>query len=283
MQRRVLALAGALALAVTACNDTTSPGGTGQVAIRFSATGATSAANRVAATAGGAITPQLALTGSNGTLTIDDAQFVVSKLELEQSGQVCEGDVGSGSDGGAAGDRGDHGGDEGGDGHDDACHDFKADPFLLSLPLDGSPLTVSVDQVAAGTYDRVQFKVENLEEDEGENDGAQLADILAQIRQTYPEFPTKASAVLKGSFQPADGGAARPFTVYLQAEIEIERPIEPPLVVGAGDGAQTVTVEFDFGELFQLGGQVLDLSAFDGQTVEFEAEFEHGVRVHHED
>ncbi len=79
-----------------------------------------------------------------------------------------------------------------------------------------------------------------------------------------------------GSFTPT-GGAPVSFATYFEAEIEIEIEFEPPLDLTA-DPEATVTVVVDPALWFtQPDGTVLDLSQFEGELVEFEAEFENGI------
>jgi hypothetical protein len=77
-----------------------------------------------------------------------------------------------------------------------------------------------------------------------------------------------------GTFTPA-GGAARPFTVYLDAEVRLELPISPPLAVAEGSSTAQVTVLLDPAAIFRTGSQVLDLSQLNGRLAEIE--FRDGV------
>lgn len=82
--------------------------------------------------------------------------------------------------------------------------------------------------------------------------------------------------VVTGTFTPT-GGAPQNFTVFFDADIEVEMDLVPPLVIDAtGTASRTITINLDPALWFQANGQVLDLSSFNGQTLEFEAEIEDG-------
>jgi hypothetical protein len=68
------------------------------------------------------------------------------------------------------------------------------------------------------------------------------------------------------------------FRVFLDAEVEVELEMDPPLVIGSAD-PQDVTVTVDPAALFRTGTQVTDLSRFNGQLVEWEVE--RGFRESH--
>jgi hypothetical protein len=262
MRKRMAAMLVLATLATAACGEATGSQGDGRVAVRFTTGGQAGVAAAVegeTAAAGGT----LLVAGSNGTLSIQDVRLIVNEFELEND------DHGRGGD----------------DDDDDACdssgrgnpcrQEFRAPPFLLELPLSGGQVTVATDQVPAGSYNEFKFKVEDLELDDDDHTATErqaLQAILTQVRATYPAFPDRASMVVRGTFTPT-GGAPRPFTVYFDAEIEVETELSPPLVVPR-TASLTVDVQPDL--WFRSGTQVRDLSALDGRTVEFEIEIERG-------
>lgn len=262
MRKKSLLLA-ALVPFLGACEDSTGPEGAGQVAVRFQAVapGASAALlpdggasyDHVPAT--GAIT----LTGSNGTLVIQDIRLLVAELELERAGVECLDVTGDDRDG---------------------CEEFEGGPFLVNL-LDGSVNDVVTAIVPAGSYSEFEFEVEDLDPDEDDSAAEREAiqAILSQMRTAYPAFPSDASMVVHGTFTP-NGGTAESFTVYFAAEIEVEREFATPFRVPE-DGA--ILVNLNPATWFQLGTQVLDLRALNGQTVEFEAEFEDGIEIDRDD
>jgi hypothetical protein len=198
-------------------------------------------ARAVSAPAGGA----LAIAGSNGTLTLTELRLVVAEFELdgEDDGAACTGDD---------------------------CEDFDAGPAFVSVPLDGREVQVAAGPLPPGTYRRLEFEVEDLDDDEQDPAERQrIEETLSRIRAEIPEWPRRASMRVAGTFQP-QAGPAVPFRVFVEAEIELRLPLEPPLVVGAADAGRTVAVTLDPAAWFRVGDQVLDLSRYDGRSLELE-------------
>ncbi len=254
--KRILALA-LVAVALPACSDSTGPGAN-RVSVRFATASATRSALLPASAdvASGGLT----VTGGNGTLAIDDIRLIVSKLELERAEGSCATTTTATE-------------------HD--CEEVHAPPSLLVLPLDGTPVTVSTTDIPAGTYTGLKFKVEDEKPESDEPAASQqaLQAILTQLRAAYPNFPVDASMVVHGTFTPA-GGAAQPFTVYFRAEVEVEKPLDPPVTV---PGTTALTVTVDPSLWFKSGTNVLNLAQLNGQTVEFEAEAVRGfAHVEHD-
>ncbi|CAA9301179.1 MAG: hypothetical protein AVDCRST_MAG68-455 [uncultured Gemmatimonadetes bacterium] len=255
MLKKALFAAALLPLAA-ACADSTASGGDGRVAVRFNAVaagaqGAQALFDHVPAT--GAIT----LTGTNGTLVLQDIRLIVSELELERANASCRGED-----------------------DDDDCEEFEGGPFLVNL-LDGTAAEVVNASIPAGSYSEFEFEVEDLDADEDDDGGERQAiqSILAGMRQAYPGFPSDASMVVHGTFTPT-GGTAQKFTVYFEAEIEVEHKFATPFRVPE-DGA--IEVNLDPALWFKPGAQVVNLAALNGRTVEFEAEFKSGIKVEHDD
>ena len=276
MKLRTL-IAGALALAplaLAACSDSTGTQAPGTVQVRFGVAGgaANLRANALAAEAAGG---PLVVAGTNGTLSITGIQVVVSQLKLKGvHDQPCIG--GTSSDDSQGGD-------------DDAGEcEFEAGPFFVDLPLDGGTLTVATGTVPPGTYDRLRFRVKNLDfrDDDGDDDDddAAVGALFNQIRTQFPDWPARASMRVTGTFTPT-GGAARPFTAYLKAEVRVQLPLSPPLAVTEGTSTSQVSVTLDPAAFFKSGTAVVDLSQFGGNVAEFEFEAEHGFRGegHHGD
>lgn len=275
--RKHLAWAAPLVLAglAGACGDTTGIESGGTIAIRFAAPGAGASLATDAVAAAG-----LDLDGSNGTLSIDAVHMIVQQFEVNREDDECGDDAhhGEGSD-----DSGDDGGD------DASCEKFRAPPSFLSLPLEGEGALVVQYEVPPGTYDKVELEIEEIDdEDSHEGTRAQLEhDLMLQVRQQFPEWPHEASVRVEGTFTPTLG-TPRPFVAYLDAEIEIEMRLSPPLVIGEGD-SPVVTIDVDPTLWFRKAdGRVVDLSQWDfaatHRVAEFEFEIERGfVRSHHDD
>lgn len=259
MDRKTWLFPAALLLALAACDGSATGADGGSVAVRF----ATSSAARGSLAPSDASGPRfshagasdvLAITGTNGTLRIEDVRLIVSELELEQVGGSCVGE----------------------DDGDDDCEEFESGPFLVDLPLAGGAVTLATDQIAPGTYDELEFEVEDLESDDDDDAGERQAiqSLLAQLRGVYPGFPSRASMVAHGTFTPAGSTAAQPFTVYFDAEIEVEMDLSPPVTV---PGATALTVEVNPALWFRDGAQVVNLAALDGRTIEFHSQLRGGM------
>jgi hypothetical protein len=245
-------------LVLAACSDSTGSSAPGQVQLRFGvASGglALKAPGAPRAAVGG----PLAVTGTNGSLSITGIQVVLDKFQLRGvHDQPCVGGAGSNDD----------------SGNDDAGEcEFDAGPLFLDLPLDGSQLTVATGTLPTGTYDNVRFRVKNL--DSGDDDAADDSDdaaeaaLFQQVRAQFADWPAKASMRVTGTFTPT-GGAARPFTAYLDAEVRLTLAISPPLTVTEGSSTGEVAILLDPSVIFRTGSQVIDLSQFNGHLGEFE-------------
>lgn len=238
---------GMLTLGLLGCgNDPLAPDDQARVGIRFRT-------STLAAVNGG----DLVITGSNGTLRITDISFIVSEFELEADEDACEAQESNGE-----------------------CGEFEAPPLFVRLPLDGDNLVAVTAMVPAGTYHELEFEVEDIDLDDDEEEAGEIGTVAAAVQAAFPNWPDEASMVVVGTFTPT-GGQPVPFTVFFDAEIEIEKTLVPPLVVDQSN--ETVTIELDPAVWFRrFDGTVLDLSAFDfaatDELVEFEAELENGFQ-----
>lgn len=262
MKRRILAgLALPFVLAACGDDDPIGPEGTVPVRIAFSTTASAGTQRFVASRLS-----ELMVTGDNGTLLITDIRLIVSEFELEGAEDAC---LAAGND----------------DDDLDDCEEFEAPPSLLAVPLDGSEVVVATEEVPEGTYSELEFEVEDLEEDEDDLPltRERIQQIRTELETLFPGIPPEASMVVTGTFTPT-GGAAQSFTVFFDADIEVEMDLVPPVVIdAAGAASRTITVNLEPMRWFMVGADVLDLSAFDGQTLEFEAELEDGFEVELDD
>lgn len=266
----VSTVAAALALSLGACSDSTGPEGTTSVVFRAATGGASGAvaADRLASShpddADGAT---LSASGSNGELAIASLHFVLSEFELERAD--AEEDCEDAPDG-------------------DACEEFEAPMDFLELPLTGEDAVAVRHSVPPGRYDELEFAIEELEDDE-DDDAAEIEELLTEIRNRFPDWPRKGSIRIHGTFTPTDdqgnlvADEARDFTVFFEAEVEIEKAFDTPLEVADG-GSPSITVTVDPRVWFDRGdGTVLDLSQYDfdaeagGPVPELEVEIENRV------
>lgn len=270
MRRYMLLLVAGLFLG--GCDDALGPQRDGpQVGIQFALSGSSSASVAPAGTGLLRALGTVAMTGTNGTLELDTIHVIVAEFELERTEgaeDACEDDR---------------------SGSDDDCEEFDVGPTFVNLPLDAGPTTAVTASVPPGSYEEVEFEVEDLDDDEENTAERQrIAELTTSIRAQFPDWPRDASMRVAGTFTPT-GGTPRPFVAYFEAEIEVEREFDTPFVVTEDDVSRTITVELNPSLWFsRVDGTVMDLSAFDfattGRLLEFEVEMEHGFeRVEHDD
>lgn len=270
--KKVIALA-SVVVALAACDGATGPGG-GTVAVKFG----TSTGPRVSASlsAGdrGISADELTVTGTNGNIVLQDVRFIVEQMKLSSSdsSSACsddENEIENETDDDLRVSFDERSGSDSVRDDDDEC-EFKGGPFIVDLSLDGNT-TVTTESVPPGTYDSFRFKIDDLEGDD-EDDASEKTkapDVLAQMRTAYPDFPARASMVVKGT---QDG---QPFTVYFRSKMKIRQQISPPLVI---PGSQALTVKIDPSEWFKSGAQVMNLVALNGKLVEFSEQFGRGMK-----
>lgn len=248
-------------LALGACDSATGPNASPNLSIGFAAVPTTAADALPAGT--GVAADSMTVTGANGTLTIDGIYVIVDKFKLEGGDGACANVNDDDED----------------DSEFDDCEEFRSPPMLVQIPVDGSEVNVLDTDIPVGVYTGLEWEVEDMELDEGEN-AAELDAVMAAIDSVFGPgvWPGAASMAVQGSFLPTDSTNAQPFTVFFDAEIEVEVPIEPPLEITADSASRDLTINLAPQAWFTLSnGDVMDLSAMTGSVVEFELEFEHGI------
>ena len=259
---RVIPLALFTLVGLAACDSSTGPEDSESVAIRFAAE----------TTTGGAAAPGLELApvvGTNGTLDITDLRVIIAELEFEGTNGTC----------GANGD----------DEDDEDCFEVELPPRLVNVPLDGAPLTVATTELPAGSYSEFELEIEDLEDDEEDTQFAAEIDALeAEIRNTFPEWPSDGTIRVEGTFTP-NGGAPESFVVCIEGEVEVELELSPPIDIPAAEGdAHTLDVVLFPERWFVRGdGSVIDLTQWDyattGELLELEIEIENGFEIEFDD
>lgn len=257
--------AAALLVFAGACESGVTPPEDGQarVQIGFRAASPDASGSAASATAPPARVSagQMEISGTNGTLTIDNVRFIVSEFELERDDDACEDAEGAEEE------------------DDDACEEVERGPRFVELPLDGETALVVEEDVPAGTYEELEFEIEDVEldDDEDDDEARRIQELFAEIRSEFEDWPEEASLVVVGTFTPTDGEASD-VRAYFEAEIEIEQEFDPPRALSENE---SITVMVDPGFWFRRpDGTVLDLSEFDfetmGRVLEFEVEMEDG-------
>lgn len=244
-------LLGCTVFVVMGCDSSDPSTGSGTVQVGFSTTNASGSPTTKAAPSSkqSIDSDTLVLTGSNGTLKIGDLRLIVDEVELEGDADSAE---------------------------------FETErPSFLDLPLQAGEVSpVATDQVPPGSYEDFEFEIEDVELDDPDEEGGIQA-LRDEIREEFPNWPNSASMVVVGTFIPTNG-TSRSFEVYFEAEIEVERELNPALKVSSEGFSRDLIVRLDPAQWFERAdGTVQDLSQSDfeetGQVVEFEAEFEDGV------
>lgn len=253
MRFNIIAALLAVSTLLIGCDSVDETGG--QTSVKFQVVGGSSAAKTAAG--------MLEISGTNGTLRLTGVHLIVAEFELERlNHDDC--DLLSELE-------------------DDGCEEFQAPPFFVELPLDNTEVTVAVASITPDTYKELEFEIERLDDDDVP--AAVAAALLEEIRKVFPNWPARASMAFVGEFEESveSGGAIRPFTVYADAEIEIEMPLVPPITIDSAADDHDFTVVVDPSEwLKSVDGSVLDLSARDygttGELMVFEVEIENGFK-----
>lgn len=198
------------------------------------------------------------ITGSNGTLTIEEVRFIVEDFELE----VAEGE--------------------------DSL-DFEAPPTFLNLPLNTTEFaTAGSFAIPPETYDEFEFEVDDLEadEDDSQEEQQQIEKVFSEIQniEKFSDWPREASMVAIGTFTPTDGDS-QDFHTYMETEIEVERELSPALEVTEDGLSRSLTVKMNPSLWFSKSDsdEVYNLYTWqqnweqNENMLEIENEFEEGV------
>lgn len=249
-----------LVFTLTGCDFASDSGSQSRVTLQFNTTNSSSGSKAASASLQSSH-DSLVVEGTNGSLQIDDIRFIVKDFELERSEGECEGIA-----------------------DEDDCEEVEADPFFVDLPLQSDSINLGTNTVEAGLYEELEFEVDDLEIDEEDDteERRQKEELLAQIHQTFPDWPATASMIISGNFTSSQGDTAA-FTVFAEAEVEIELEFNPPFEVTGDEVNKLVRVNINPSDWFlRADGTVFDLSQYDyestGSLLEFEVEIENGFK-----
>jgi len=97
-------------------------------------------------------------------------------------------------------------------------------------------------------YEELELEIDDAEDDS----------TSAQFFAENPTWPQDASMRIVGTFDANDGAGPQPFDVYLEISAEIERELNPPLVVTDSAQDVNVTVQVDVAAWLTDGGALID-------------------------
>jgi hypothetical protein len=217
----------AAALTIAACDDSTGPGfgGAPDATLSFAVVQPTAGSIATQPTYLGMGPQAVVITdGAGRTLDITQIQVVLEDVELDRQFDDDCNDV-------------------------DACEKFEIGPVLIDLPVEGGIVTPFNTQIPADVYDELEVEIDDAEDDS----------TSAQFFAANPSWPREASMRIVGTFDANDGAGPQPFDVYLEISAEIERELNPPLVVTDSTNQDVnVTVQIDVAAWFNDGSGLVD-------------------------
>jgi hypothetical protein len=204
IDRMNLCVALAAAVGMAACDGSAvSPSGSRGAQVTMSLTTASSAL--ISSSVRAALVPSVDVSGHK--LDIARVQLVLRDVDLKRvEDDACE------------------------TGHD-GCAKFKAGPVLIDLPLSGGVITPFSEKIAPGTYDRVELKVHEPDDDNGAR---------AAFYAAHPDWQKKATVRVTGTYD--SGTGAQPFDIYLAANLEVKQDITPPVTVDSATSPSTINL-----------------------------------------
>lgn len=219
--RRIASVA--LFLAISACDDSTSPAS--NVPLTLSVALEQTAPAAVSDFESFALAGDITQDDGSHTVVISRAAVVLRDVEAQR---VSAPDCSDGS---------------GGEGSDDDCEEIEVGPFLIELPLDGSVTTVISVDLPPDAYDEVEFDIHTPDDDNPSD---------LEFLATYPEFKG-VSVRVEGTFDGED------FLFLQDLNAEQEIALSPPLEVGEGGGPVNLTLTIDLRSWFVNGdGTLID-------------------------
>jgi hypothetical protein len=172
---------------------------------------------------------------SGNTLTFEKVELVLREIELKRADRdvVCGEDDSNSDD--------DSNDDSSDDASADDCEELEFGPVLLDLPLGGGAAQAFTVEIAAGTYDKLEFEIHKPEDDGDANDAAFLA--------AHPDF-RDVSIRVSGTYN------GTPFTYVTDLGEEQEQALVPPLSIATAT-ATDLTLFVDVNDWFRTAAGTL--------------------------
>ena len=241
------------AVALSACNDGTSPSSANKVGVGFQLARTSTAPSMMAASVSGAApaapgtTPTITTSAAGMTITRDGdvllvskAQLVVRNVQLKSATAVCSDDdddetTGKSSSSSSYSSSYSSSGDD--DDEDDRA-EIRVGPYLVDVPVNGADGARVAVAVPAGTYSSIRLWLYKVTS----GDSADVA-----FRQANPDF-RDISVRLTGTFN------GTPFTFTNNVNAKLTVPLTAPLVIGTGGDNVTVSIDLSTWFLRPSGG-----------------------------
>jgi len=196
----------AAAFVMAACGESTGPATGTSVSLTFASDASTGPAPAAGIAAAPARAP---ITDGVNTLEVTSIQVVLRRIELK-SVEVADCNV---------------------EPQPTGCEDFRSDPVLVDVPVDGSTRQDVSISLPAGTYDEVKFDIHEVTA----SDGAFLT--------ANPTMENR-SIVVEGTYN------GSPFLFETNMSQEQTFMLVPNVVVSDGGAATNVTIRFDVSTWF---------------------------------
>ena len=224
-------------LALAACNGT-APQGSHPLRLSVTTRSATAGPTTLA-------TSPAAITVGSGanSLTLTKVQVVLARIELGTSGGCAA--VATAPTAATAET------DETDETDEQDCDELQAGPALVDLPTDGTTKVILDGLVPAGTYSKLQARLDAVNQPDADDAAVSASAFLT----AHPDW-RGISVKVTGSFtDPA--GAAHDFTFTSEVDAEIEAAFATPVTVASG--TSNVTIDVDVASWFKdAAGGVID-------------------------
>lgn len=119
----------------------------------------------------------------------------------------------------------------------------KLAPFVLDLNLTGAMQQISISNVPAGTYNRFKFQIHKVSQSD-------IDSLTAAEQATFADFLNGGSYSIIVDGTLFKNGQGTSFTYKSKIDVEIEKNLNPPLVIGQGSTNINLTLMVSSGGWF---------------------------------